>query len=130
VLLARIVGEVKAVDDISFAIAAGETLGLVGESSCVKATTSRLTLNLEQTTGGQVLLQDTPIHDLHGGALRGYRTRMRAVFQGPWSSLNLPNGCRFHARCLYVMPRCAREEPILRETVPGHRVACHLHAAA
>jgi oligopeptide/dipeptide ABC transporter ATP-binding protein len=88
VLLARTLGEVKAVDDISFTIAAGETLGLVGESGCGKTTTSRLILNLEQPTGGQVLLQGAPIHGLHGEALRDYRALVQAVFQDPWSSLN------------------------------------------
>ena len=63
-LLAVTLGEVKAVDDISFTIAAGETLGLVGESGCGKTTTSKLILNLEQPTSGQVLLEGKPIHGL------------------------------------------------------------------
>jgi oligopeptide/dipeptide ABC transporter ATP-binding protein len=305
VLFAKALGEVKAVDDISFTIAPGETLGLVGESGCGKTTTSRLILNLEQPTGGRVLLQGKPIHGLQGEALRGYRALVQAVFQDPWSSLNPrmtigrtiaeslivtawgsrekiadrvrelllevglrpeqatqyphefsggqrqrialagalasrprlivldepvsaldvsiraqmmnllkdiqvrdnvayllvahdlatvrymadntvvmylgkiveaaptrklfedvshpytkallsavlpprpdereeeivlagevpsplnpPSGCRFHTRCPFVMPRCAREEPILRETAPGHRVACHLNDTA
>ena len=88
VLLARSIGEVKAVDDVSFTIAAGETLGLVGESGCGKTTTSRLILNLEQPTNGQVLLRGKPIHGLHGDALREYRALVQAVFQDPWSSLN------------------------------------------
>ena len=81
-------GEVKAVDDVSFTIAAGETLGLVGESGCGKTTTSKLILNLEQPTGGQVLLDGKPIHGLRGEALREYRALVQAVFQDPWSSLN------------------------------------------
>jgi ABC-type oligopeptide transport system ATPase subunit len=88
VLLAMTLGEVKAVDDISFAIAAGRTLGLVGESGCGKTTTSKMILNLEQPTSGQVLLDGRPIHGLHGKALREYRTLVQAVFQDPWSSLN------------------------------------------
>ena len=88
VLLAMTLGEVKAVDDISFAIAAGRTLGLVGESGCGKTTTSKMILNLEQPTSGQVLLDGRPIHGLHGKALREYRALVQAVFQDPWSSLN------------------------------------------
>jgi oligopeptide/dipeptide ABC transporter ATP-binding protein len=83
VLFARMIGEVKAVDDISFTIDAGRTLGLVGESGCGKTTTSKLILDLEQPTGGQVLLDGRPIH-----AVRDYRALVQAVFQDPWSSLN------------------------------------------
>jgi oligopeptide transport system ATP-binding protein len=88
VLLAKTLGQVKAVDDVSFAIEAGETLGLVGESGCGKTTTSKLILNLEEPSGGQVLLHGNPIHGLAGAALREYRARVQAVFQDPWSSLN------------------------------------------
>ena len=88
VLFARSLGHVKAVDDISFTIAAGETLGLVGESGCGKTTTSKLILNLEEPTSGQVLLNGKPIHGLQGVALREYRALVQAVFQDPWSSLN------------------------------------------
>ncbi len=88
VLFAKTLGHVKAVDDVSFTIAAGETLGLVGESGCGKTTTSRLILNLEEPSDGQVLLQGEPVHGLRGEALRSYRARVQAVFQDPWSSLN------------------------------------------
>ncbi|HEY7580808.1 MAG TPA: oligopeptide/dipeptide ABC transporter ATP-binding protein [Acetobacteraceae bacterium] len=88
VLLARSVGEVKAVDDISFTIGSGKTLGLVGESGCGKTTTSKLILNLEQPTGGRVLLEGQPVHGLRGTELRQYRAQVQAVFQDPWSSLN------------------------------------------
>jgi oligopeptide/dipeptide ABC transporter ATP-binding protein len=88
ILFARTLGHVKAVDDISFEIRAGETLGLVGESGCGKTTTSRLILNLEEPTGGRVLLDGEPIHGLRGEALRAYRSRVQAVFQDPWSSLD------------------------------------------
>ena len=88
VLFARSLGQVKAVDDISFSIPAGGTLGLVGESGCGKTTTSKLILNLEAPTSGQVLLDGTPIHGLEGAALKQFRARVQAVFQDPWSSLN------------------------------------------
>ena len=88
ILLSRTLGHVKAVDDVSFALNAGETLGLVGESGCGKTTTSKLILNLEEPTGGRILLDGRPIHGLAGEALRQYRARVQAVFQDPWSSLN------------------------------------------
>jgi oligopeptide/dipeptide ABC transporter ATP-binding protein len=88
VLLARSLGQVKAVDGVSFSIRSGETLGLVGESGCGKTTTSRLILNLERPTAGQVLLEGEPIHGLRGAALAAFRGKVQAVFQDPWSSLN------------------------------------------
>ncbi len=88
ILFAKTLGQVKAVDDISFTIAAGETLGLVGESGCGKTTTSKLILNLEEPSEGRILLRGKPIHGLAGDALREYRARVQAVFQDPWSSLN------------------------------------------
>jgi oligopeptide/dipeptide ABC transporter ATP-binding protein len=88
ILFARTLGHVKAVDDVSFTIRAGETLGLVGESGCGKTTTSRLILALEEPTAGRVLLDGRSIHGLEGEALRVFRARVQAVFQDPWSSLD------------------------------------------
>ena len=88
ILFARTVGQVKAVDGVSFVLNAGETVGLVGESGCGKTTTSKLILNLEAPTEGQVLLDGKPIYGLAGEALRAYRATVQAVFQDPWSSLN------------------------------------------
>jgi oligopeptide/dipeptide ABC transporter ATP-binding protein len=88
ILFARTLGYIKAVDDVSFEIRAGETLGLVGESGCGKTTTSRMILNLEVPTEGQILLEGEPIHALQGAALVAYRAKVQAVFQDPWSSLN------------------------------------------
>tara|TARA_B100000676_G_scaffold308313_1_gene368828 strand:- start:2880 stop:3854 length:975 start_codon:yes stop_codon:yes gene_type:complete len=87
-LFARTVGQIKAVDDVSFELHAGETLGLVGESGCGKTTTSKLILNLEQPTSGVVRLNGEAIDSLVGEKLASYRAKVQAVFQDPWSSLN------------------------------------------
>ena len=87
-LVARTTGHVKAVDGVSFTIGRRETLGLVGESGCGKTTTARLLLRLERPTGGRVLLDGRDVHAFAGNDLRDYHTRVQAVFQDPWSSLN------------------------------------------
>ncbi|MFO1210255.1 MAG: dipeptide ABC transporter ATP-binding protein [Amaricoccus sp.] len=87
-VLRRLAGHIKAVDDVSFEIAPGETLGLVGESGCGKSTTGRAILRLYQPTEGRIEIEGRDIARLEGGALRALRPRMQMIFQDPQASLN------------------------------------------
>jgi len=87
-LFRRKVGEVKAVDNISFTIHEGETLGLVGESGCGKSTAGRAILRLYDITDGVVRIDGQDISDARGEALRRMRPKMQMVFQDPQASLN------------------------------------------
>jgi len=87
-ILHRRVGEVRAVDDVSFEIRRGETLGLVGESGCGKTTVGRALLRLIEPTGGRVLFDGTDITGLSGRQLKPFRRRMQIIFQDPFASLD------------------------------------------
>jgi oligopeptide transport system ATP-binding protein len=84
----RAAGWVKAVDDITFTIGPGETLGLVGESGCGKTTTTKLILLLERPTAGSIHFEGRNVSDLRGKDLLAYRQAVQAVFQDPYSSLS------------------------------------------
>ncbi len=88
IIFQRHVGDVKAVDNVSFEVRRGETLGLVGESGCGKSTTGRTILQLYRATEGSVTFEGRELVDLKGEDLRKMRRRMQMIFQDPYASLN------------------------------------------
>jgi len=106
------VGAVRAVDDVSFEVKRGETLGLVGESGCGKSTTGRAVLQLYRPTSGSVYYEGVDLTKLQGEELRRMRRKMQMIFQDPYASLN---------------PRMTVGE-IIREPLLVHNVATEADA--
>src|SRR4051794_19910748 len=87
-LFGKKVGEVKAVDDVSFFVRKGETLGIVGESGCGKSTTGRLLMRLIEVSSGTIHFEDKEITKMSKNELRKIRRDIQMVFQDPYASLN------------------------------------------
>ncbi|MGL6112145.1 MAG: ABC transporter ATP-binding protein [Rubrivivax sp.] len=87
-LLQRVVDHLHAVDGVSFELASGETLGLVGESGCGKSTTGRCVLRLIEPSAGQVQFEGRDVAAMHGEELRALARDMQIIFQDPFASLN------------------------------------------
>jgi oligopeptide/dipeptide ABC transporter ATP-binding protein len=86
--LQRVTGHVRAVENVSFAIGAGRTLGLVGESGCGKTTVARMILKLLPSDAGRILFSGTDISGLSDGEMKPFRKQIQIIFQDPYGSLN------------------------------------------
>ncbi|MCM3697284.1 ABC transporter ATP-binding protein [Microbacterium oleivorans] len=110
-------GQMKALDDVSFTLTSGQTIGLVGQSGSGKSTIAKILTQLETPTSGEVRLDGTPI-PRRGKGLRAYRQQLRMVFQDPFASLNPYHSIRHHVerplRLDNVVPRREVEDEVRR----------------
>jgi oligopeptide/dipeptide ABC transporter ATP-binding protein len=111
-LLHRKVGDIKAVDDISFDIRKNETLGLVGESGCGKTTTGRCILRLYQPTSGNIIFNGTDISSIPEKKVRPLRSHMGAIFQDPYGSLNPRQTARTIAGMPLIVHQLAKKREL------------------
>jgi len=116
VISQRQIGDVKAVDDVSFEIYRGETLGLVGESGCGKTTVGRTLLQLYPPTAGKVRFKDEVISDKSENELKSLRPKMQIIFQDPYASLNprMTVGNIVSEAMVYhrILPKAEKEERV------------------
>jgi oligopeptide transport system ATP-binding protein len=116
ILIKRHVGDVKAVDDVSFDIYRGETLGLVGESGCGKTTLGRTILQLYPPTSGEILYQGKNLVRIRRRELQKVRQKLQIIFQDPYASLNprMTVGNIISEAMIYhgVVPRSGKEERV------------------
>ena len=110
-------GTLKALDDVSFTLSSGQTIGLVGQSGSGKSTIAKILTQLERATSGEVLLDGSPI-PRRGRELRAYRQQLRMVFQDPFASLNPYHSIRYHIerplRLHNVVPKAETDAEVRR----------------
>jgi len=111
----KVVGWVRAVDDVSFAVPAGETLSLVGESGAGKTTVSRMVLLLERLSGGQLLFDGRDVGQFGRAELKEYRSSVQAVFQDPWGSMDP----RMRVRTIVAEPMVVNGTMNIRKSTTG-----------
>ena len=128
-------GHIKALDDVSFTLSSGQTIGLVGQSGSGKSTIAKILTQLERPTSGEVRLDGRPI-PRRGAGLRRYRQQLRMVFQDPFASLNPYHSIRYHIerplRLDKVVPSAELDAEVRRllervRLVPGDVIARRPH---
>ena len=111
------IADVKAVDDVSFFIRKGETLGMVGESGCGKTTTGRCILQLYEPTEGQIIFEGQDLNTLNGKQMREMRKKIQVIFQDPYGSLNPRMTCGDIVGEPLVVHKLTSSKPELRDKV-------------